>query len=301
MDHLHTRLEALEQRTHTVERQLRWWRSLAGGLLVLAVLTWALPFVTAEDAKPEDKTGLEPRVAALETVLTHFHREGNEVILKGANLRIVNGLGRTDCTGAQGEPIPDCPNGLGNLIVGYNELRGGDNDRRTGSHNVVVGARHNFSRFGGLVVGNSNGISGDFAVVSGGRFNMASGHFASVSGGRLNVASGEGAAVSGGLNHTASGSGASVSGGFGNTASGESAAVSGGAGNGASGAGASVSGGEFNRASGPRASVGGGSNNTANGMAAAVSGGGRIDQETESGWAAGSEGKEVLVGNFRSP
>jgi hypothetical protein len=29
MDHLHERLEALEQRTHTVERQLRWWRGLA--------------------------------------------------------------------------------------------------------------------------------------------------------------------------------------------------------------------------------------------------------------------------------
>ena len=43
MDHLQTRLEALEQRTHTVERQLRWWRGLACGLLVLALLTWALP------------------------------------------------------------------------------------------------------------------------------------------------------------------------------------------------------------------------------------------------------------------
>ena len=42
MDHLHERLERLEQRTHTVERQLRWWRGLAGSLIVLAVLTWTL-------------------------------------------------------------------------------------------------------------------------------------------------------------------------------------------------------------------------------------------------------------------
>ena len=28
MDHLHERLERLEQRTHTVERRLRWWRGL---------------------------------------------------------------------------------------------------------------------------------------------------------------------------------------------------------------------------------------------------------------------------------
>jgi hypothetical protein len=271
MDHLRTRLEALEQRTHTVERQLRWWRGLAGGLLALAVLTWALPFVTAEDAKPEDTKGLEPRVAALETVLTHFHREGNEVILKRTNLRIVNGLGRTDCTG-EGQPIPDCPNGLGNLIVGYNEPRpGGFENIRTGSHNVVVGRWHNFSRFGGLVVGHSNTISGDYAVVSGGYRNEARGRDAVVSGGVGNEARGEGAAVSGGVNNTASGDNAAISGGGGNRAMGDVAAVSGGA------------------------------NNTASGPGAAVSGGVLIILETERGWAAGSEGKEVLVGNFRSP
>jgi len=44
---------------------------------------------------------------------------------RGANLLIVNGLGRTDCTTAGDEEIPDCPNGVGNLIVGYNEMRGG--------------------------------------------------------------------------------------------------------------------------------------------------------------------------------
>jgi hypothetical protein len=36
-------------------------------------------------------------------------------------LHIRNGLGRTDCGEEVDEPIPDCPNGLGNLIVGYNE------------------------------------------------------------------------------------------------------------------------------------------------------------------------------------
>ena len=34
MDQLQRRLEALEQRTHTVERQLRWWYSLVCGLIV---------------------------------------------------------------------------------------------------------------------------------------------------------------------------------------------------------------------------------------------------------------------------
>jgi hypothetical protein len=49
MDPLQTRLDALEQQMHTVTRRLRWWRGLAGGLVVLAVLTWALPLSTAQE------------------------------------------------------------------------------------------------------------------------------------------------------------------------------------------------------------------------------------------------------------
>jgi hypothetical protein len=161
MDHLQTRLEALEQRTHTVEQQLRWWRAAAGGLLVLAVLTWALPSGLAKDA-PSQGGGLPAlaeRVAALEDLLKHFTRVGNGVFITGANLHLVNGLGSTDCTDDAGDPIPDCLNGAGNLIVGYNETRIDDpgcpseiivcEDLRTGSHNVVVGQELNFSRFGG--------------------------------------------------------------------------------------------------------------------------------------------------------
>jgi hypothetical protein len=86
--------------------------------------------------------------------------------------------------------------------VGYNESRpeGGENIR-IGSHNVVVGQFHNFSRFGGLVVGYGSTISGDFAAVSGGSFNTASRFGAAVSGGAGNTASGDGATISGGLQH----------------------------------------------------------------------------------------------------
>jgi hypothetical protein len=104
------------------------------------------------------------------------------VVITGANLRIVNGRGSTDC-GPEDTPIPDCPNGLGNLIVGYNEPRGDGADDRTGSHNVVLGKLNNFSRFGGVVVGLGNEISGDFASVYGGIVNRASGELSSVSGG----------------------------------------------------------------------------------------------------------------------
>ncbi len=116
------------------------------------------------------------RGAALEQLLRHFSRKGTEVFITGANLYLRNGLGSTDCINEQSQEIPDCPNGLGNLIVGYNEPRepAFGEDIRTGSHNVVVGQQHNFSRFGGVVVGLRNGISGDYAAVGGGEGNMRS-------------------------------------------------------------------------------------------------------------------------------
>jgi hypothetical protein len=305
MDQLQTRLDALEQQMHTVNRRLRWWRGLACGLAVLGLLGWGLPLGLArEDAaeKDKDQKGLAQRVAALEQLLQHFSREQNEIFITGANLHIVNGLGSTDCTGeplGEDEPPPlilDCPNGLGNLIVGYNESRvpfDGE-DIRTGSHNVVVGQEHNFSRFGGMVVGRFNTISGDFAVVSGGAANTASGDFSTVSGGGANLSTGDGAG------NTASGPVSVVSGGNSNTASGIDAAVSGGNDN-TAGVQASVSGGRLNTASGLDASVSGGFGNTASGERSSVSGGLNITQATAFGWAAGSEADEVVVGNVRSP
>jgi hypothetical protein len=290
MDNLQERFDACEHQLrtlavhiHAVERRLRWWRGLACGLFVLSLLTWALPWSTAQEAPPGGERGLAPRVAALEKLLKHFTQVGNEVIITGANLRIVNGLGQTDC-GEADTLIPNCPNGLGNLIVGYNESRRVSSleDIRTGSHNVVVGSFHNFSRFGGVVVGLWNEISGEFAAVSGGQFSTASGRAASVSGGAINTASGEAAAVSGGLDNTASGEFAAVSGGFGNTASGFAASVSGGGRNPFSEEE------EGNTAAGDIAAVSGGSGNMANGFLSAVSGGRNRTAAEAFEWVAGS-------------
>ena len=55
---------------------------------------------------------MRKRLAALEYRLQYITGGPNEVVITGANLRIVNGLGDTETT-----------NGLGNLIVGYNESR----------------------------------------------------------------------------------------------------------------------------------------------------------------------------------
>src|SRR5262249_27254728 len=162
MESLHERVEVLEHqiealvhRSHLIERRLRWWCALACGLLALLVVSLPLPWSTAQEESSEYR-GIRKRLAALEYKLQYISGGINEVIITGANLRIVNGLGETDTT-----------NGLGNLIVGYNESRLGFRgpDDRTGSHNVVVGEGLNFSSFGGLVIGQFNEISGEFATV----------------------------------------------------------------------------------------------------------------------------------------
>ena len=228
MDHLLQRLEALEDEVRTVQRRLRLWRQLAGGVLVLALVSLLQPWGLAAQVPGQDQertfwqlVNLWGRVGALERTLTHVTTVTGagdlpEVVITGANLRLVNGLRATATT-----------NGLGNLLVGYNEAREGENVR-TGSHNVVVGQGHNFSSFGGLVVGRQNEISGAFAAVSGGFDNTASASATSVCGGRGNTARGEGATVSGGYGNTANGHTAAISGGEANTASGFTAAVSGG-------------------------------------------------------------------------
>jgi hypothetical protein len=96
---------------------------------------------------------LTSRVVALEAKLAHVTVEGNDITISGANLYVNDGSGTTD------GPV----NGLGNLVIGYNELRGSGDDR-TGSHNLVIGSRNNFSSYGGLVVGREASLSAPFAI-----------------------------------------------------------------------------------------------------------------------------------------
>ena len=218
-----------------------------------------LPVAHADTVAP-----LEARVAELEDLLTHVSRDGDDITITGANLHVVNGTGTTD-----GEP-----NALGNVIIGYNaESTPGFPAVRSGSHMLVVGDDHEFTRFGGIVVGLNNTVVGDWSSVSGGGNNKAKGHGSSVSGGDGNTAEGDGSSVSGGGSNKAEGHASSVSGGQVNIASGEWSSVGGGISNRATGETASVSGGESNEASGLLASISGGGGNTASGHGASVSGG----------------------------
>jgi hypothetical protein len=204
--------------------------------------------VAAETAaRQAADANLQNQVDPLTAKLSHFSIDTIDgyysVVLTGANFHIRNGLGATNGNPANPFFGPSMTNGLGNVIIGYNERRFGGMDRRAGSHNAVIGTFQNFSSFGGLVAGFENEISGRYASVSGGDLNTSSGDFASISGGFANTASGLQAAVSGGESNVASALQSSVSGGANNSASGPEASVSGGSGNSASGGLASVSGG----------------------------------------------------------
>jgi len=102
--------------------------------------------------------------------------DGKEISITGANLNIRSGSGGT----------AGSVNGLGNLIVGYNEkyvVSGVTKSKHTGSHNLVIGTGNTYSSYGGLVAGYRNSITNSYSSVSAGQHNTASGEAASVSGG----------------------------------------------------------------------------------------------------------------------
>ena len=120
----------------------------------------------------EAVTALQAQVTELQLLLQHFSRVGNDIAINGANLWITNGLGTTAVV-----------NGLGNLIIGYNESRTPAPDVRNGSHNLVVGDKQNYGSYGGMLAGYTNSVLAPYAAVSGGENNTASGLNSSVSGG----------------------------------------------------------------------------------------------------------------------
>jgi hypothetical protein len=231
-------------------------------------------------------TALETRVAAVQSnpalelgpyvsvdPATEIGVSGPNITFTGANIHIVNGSGTTNNNAN--------PQGLGNLIIGYDEdpinyptggpgggfmpLNPGD---RSGSHNLVIGPGHRFGQgaSGGLVAGELNTIGSAGSSITGGYANRAGGPFATVSGGEFNSANGQDSSVSGGGANSADAVDASVSGGLANSATAVNSSVSGGAFNIASGQWASVTGGQNNTASGSTTTITGGAGNTAIGF-----------------------------------
>lgn len=200
---------------------------------------------------------LQADVAALQDLLQHFSRNGNEVMVTGANFSIRNGSGSTNSI-----------NGLGNLIVGYNE--GGTH---TGSHMVVAGRDLTYSGYGGVIAGYRNTAQGNYSSVLGGYYNTAYGTYSTVAGGYGGYARGSYGSVSGGYRNTAYGTASSVNGGYYNTAYNSYSSILGGYRGYAYGYYSTVAGGYYNTAYYYYSAVGGGYRNQARGYYSAVSGG----------------------------
>jgi hypothetical protein len=254
MEQLEARCARMESQIGQAQRRLRIQASLAFCALVGAVLISP----AGRQAMADSRDAITCRIEALEqkTMFLSADRVAKSTTFSGCNVYINDGGGTTSTivTNHAGQ-------GLGNLIIGYNETRfayNGSPDVRTGSHNLIVGAYNSYSSFGGLLAGTFDTLSGSYACITGGQGNTASGTFASVSGGQENVAS--------------------------NTF----ASISGGGGNSASGVGSSVSGGIFDTASSDYSSASGGVYNTANAIDSSVSGGYAVTQSTEYGWSGGS-------------
>lgn len=133
------------------------------------------------------------------------------VLFTGVNVQVVNGVSQ------------ETPNGLGNLIVGYNNPRVagwvGCSDgqfvdmtacqtnghvwavnHKTGSHNLVVGDRNAYSQTGALLAGYNNMVNRNYGSITGGQENLAEGLGSTVSGGARNQAFANYSNVSGGFN-----------------------------------------------------------------------------------------------------
>jgi hypothetical protein len=247
--------------------------------------------LTALQARLDD-----PQVQGLLAIAPHvsLHTIDNNpvVIFNGVNVQILNGRSNTYTR-----------NGRGNLILGYNEDRFGSVFEcsigyveatatvlrteaactaaggtwglihRGGSHNLVIGARHNYSASGAIVAGEQNSVTDQATSVTGGSDNHAVGFATSVTGGGSNWAYSIASAVSGGFENQTFGIISSISGGWRNRTGSEYASVSGGSLNQANSASASVSGGTSGAANGVNSSISGGNGNVAAGLASHVSGG----------------------------
>ncbi len=251
-------------------------------------------------------SSLAARITAVETKTCYLSvdKPSNTMLITGANLQIVNGLGATN--GYPTDPTSTDPsltqvNGLGNLIVGYND---GDSGSyfRGGSHNLVLGSFNQYGSFGGSIMGSYNNIAAAYSTVTGGQKNTSYGICSSISGGSYNQASDPFSSVSGGILNRARSTNASVTGGYQNTVDGFYSCISGGVNNHitsyfsvicggeqnlASGNVSSVIGGGSATASGGGSLVAGGYQNTASALRSVVGGGSGVTQSNTNGWAAG--------------
>jgi hypothetical protein len=181
----------------------------------------------------------------------------NSVTFSGANVYVQSGSGATD----------GAVNGLGNLVVGYNEDDFGAS--RAGSHNLIVGDNHSYDSYAGVLFGFRSDVETPYGTVLGGFRHLIGGSsiYGSIVGGELNVLDdGDAATIVGGYEN-----GEDQSGNF--SVPGDNSVIIGGKNNEANGARSVAIGGERNEASSSDSMVVGGYNNIASSTEAVAMGG----------------------------
>jgi hypothetical protein len=136
---------------------------------------------------------LNSRMVALEAKTSSITVDGTELRIDGMNLHLRNGSGTTD----------GAPNGLGNLIIGYNEST--PDNLRSGSHNLILGLRNSYTSIAGIVGGYDNLIASPYAAVITGDNNQATGEQSVIISGTGGLADDTTAVVVGGFQNRATG------------------------------------------------------------------------------------------------
>ncbi|MCX7554006.1 hypothetical protein OS175_08965 [Marinicella sp. S1101] len=218
-----------------------------------------------------------------------FYKGLNAAVFEGINVQINDGSGDTE----------GATNGLGNLIVGYNEDAtsprlfcstpgifglgqctdaGGTilSNVYTGSHNIITGKGNSYTSFGGTIGGNSNILNTAHNVILTGFQNITSGGlYTTITTGQTNSNAGAYAIINGGANALI-------------TLDSTAASITGGEFNVADTAFSTVSGGDNNYANGQYSTISGGSSNSTSGVSSTVSGGAFRTASGQFDWVAGS-------------
>ncbi len=230
------------------------------GTTLRSILQRISALETAQKTTTAIITRLNSNVATLNTktkyLTTGIDRNGYPAsYFTACNVYIQDGLGST--SGIPTDPIlsnlildsinppsPPRTNGLGNLIIGYNEADPNNTAQIvTGSHNLILGGGNSYDSFGGIIDGIDNQISEPYDTIISGYLNQTDALLSVVLDGNSNFVSGQNSTISGGTNNIADGFDSCVSGGAFNVANGEVGVVSGGFSNAALGTDSTVSGG----------------------------------------------------------
>ena len=137
----------------SVKVRVRKLEAILMGVVVAVIILFLVPPFNSQICNGMTLTSFESRISSIErkTRPIAVEESSRSLIISGVNVHIRNGMSKTYWK-----------NGVGNLIVGYNERMGTED--RNGSHNIVIGPDHSFSSHSGIVTGWGNTISGPQAV-----------------------------------------------------------------------------------------------------------------------------------------